>query len=87
MPVEAGADAWAILIHAISSRAEDDPPKIDVKVTKFLTIFRILSMAVLRRFATHPLPIRSGWVARLGSQRDGCRRECADISSFPARGG
>jgi len=60
MPVEAGADAWAILIHAISSRAEEYPPKIDVKVTKFLTIFRILSMAVLRRFATHPLPIRSG---------------------------
>jgi len=45
MPVEAGADAWAIPIHAISSRAEEYPPKIDVKVTKFLTIFRILSMA------------------------------------------
>ena len=60
MPVEAGADAWAFLTHANSSRAEDDPPKIDVKVTKFLTIFRILSMAVLRRFATRPLPIISG---------------------------
>ena len=31
MPLEAGADAWAILTLAISSRAEDDPPQIDLK--------------------------------------------------------